>query len=73
MGINQYEKSKRFLKVLYQEKGEIVNINDFVFAMRIQISADKFRVQKPYFELMKDSKLIEDLGDGTIKINANLL
>jgi hypothetical protein len=68
MGITQYQRAKKFINTLKREKGEIVSFDDFIFAMRIHISNDKTRVQKPYFELMKELKLIEQAENGTIRL-----
>ena len=68
MGITQYQRAVKMLKMLKQEKGEIISFEDFNFAMRIHISGDITRVQLPYFQMMKQTKLIEEQPDGTIKL-----
>jgi hypothetical protein len=67
MGINQYQRAKKFLELLKKEKGNEIPLQDFVFAMRIHISADIRRVQFPYVQLMKEVGMIEE-KDGTIWI-----
>jgi len=64
MGITQYQRAKKMLLMLKQEKGEVVKFDEFVFAMKIHISGDIHRVQKPYFELMKDLKMIKEDKNG---------
>lgn len=72
MGITQYQRAQKFLKILREQKGEYVTPEDFVFAMRVHIGNDKHKTQLPYFQLMKSTNLIEEMEDGKIKIKVNL-
>lgn len=61
---------QRARKFLYNlgKKGDIISDGDFINAMQEHISMDKHRVQKPYFDLMLQFKLIEKTENG-VKIN----
>lgn len=59
------------LRMLKRERGDTVSPEEFVFAMKIHIGGDVHRTQKPYFALMKETKLIEVLEDGRIRILSN--
>jgi hypothetical protein len=67
MGATQMQKARRFLWILGR-KGDIIKWDDFILAMQKHISMDKFKVQKPYYDLMIKFELIKKNGND-IEIN----
>ena len=65
MGKTQYSKC---MEVLKSYPNDIISFDEIVRLIRTYIGNDKYRTLKPCFELMRETKLIEEVEHGKFRI-----
>lgn len=65
MGKTQYQKCVELLK---EHEDDIISFERVTTLIKIKIGNDKYRTVKPCFELMLESKLIEEIEHGKFRI-----
>ena len=65
MGETQYSKCK---KMLTEFTGDQIAFDELIILIKMKIGNDKYRVVRPCFELMIETKLIEEKENGIFSI-----